>query len=819
MEDNEVAEEYFDATLDIPECVSTPQSISTTVSSSGEDVILNQSISVPCDGKLKLDKNQPKRITRLSANNSIQLDDDMKRKLLSKVPCTNLGTCEGPPGCFAYHPPDYVPDRVLAKQKDIDENTRRSARQQELLVKKTNVMEAGKEKKQEIQEENSKKNTCPCNGIYDTKFMIQCDGSCQGWFHGECIGISEEAANGVSEYFCAKCRPEMKDKSSPSDRRNSRKKKSGKGTFCSPECQESQDKLKLRASKLMTEKTSVKQELDTVKAHQTALRSTIESHSATIEAQKKIIEDVTMKMESQKRLISEQGVELQSHCKLAISFMDECLEEEEQDNDDGRVSTKQSQDARVKDMLEAAKERVSKFSDENAALTENVSALKAELGDCKEEVKGCLLNANQLQEKILCQEKENEVLQKEVSRLRHLLDRHEEKTARMCAEMDQLKKGHIEWNSENNVGGVMDKDTINRLEKHIKDKDREIYDLQETLAYTEKAEQDTKRQNFLAEEKIAIMQEQWHQDRETLTDYRSKYCDMKLANQELERKISSLQTKFERKNAISSLQTPVVNQENGVRNAKVQNVNIYHKSTEAKINQKSTDNISGNDKQSSKDEEEPKEQCVFELNEEGSCTRRKCNFSHEIKPEMRKDQSRIKKLQELSQKEKKCMFEMVKKGWCQAGDLCGTNHDVYKKKGGGKRQLKEKQYCFKEVEKANSCQRQKCRFSHDIPADLRDNKEFVKKVQGERALKKSICINEYRREGSCRHKKDCSFRHEISQEERNDVNVQEKMSQTWTRIRSKSQEKSSNMENVTHQQILAWMVNIKELLAKNGICP
>ena len=165
------------------------------------------------------------------------------------------------------------------------------------------------------------------------------------------------------------------------------------------------------------------------------------------------------------------------------------------------------------------------------------------------------------------------------------------------------------------------------------------------------------------------------------------------------------------------------------------------------------------------------------------------------------------------------MFEMVKKGWCQAGNLCGTNHDVYQKKEGGKRQPKEKQYCFKEVEKANSCQRQKCRFSHDIPADLRDNKDFLKKVQGERAQKKSICINEYRREGSCRHKKDCSFRHEISQEERNDVNVQEKMSQTWTRMRSKSQGKSSNMENVTHQQILAWMVNIKELLAKNGICP
>ena len=136
---------------------------------------------------------------------------------------------------------------------------------------------------------------------------------------------------------------------------------------------------------------------------------------------------------------------------------------------------------------------------------------------------------------------------------------------------------------------------------------------------------------------------------------------MKLANQELERKISSLQAKFERKNTISNLQTPAVNQENGMRDAKKQNAKIFHKSSEAKIHQKSTDNISGNEKQSSKDEGEPKEQCVFELTEEGSCTRRKCNFSHEIKPEMRKDQVRNKKMQELSQKEKSACLKWSRK--------------------------------------------------------------------------------------------------------------------------------------------------------------
>ena len=363
---------------------------------------------------------------------------------------------------------------------------------------------------------------------------------------------------------------------------------------------------------------------------------------------------------------------------------------------------------------------------------------------------------------------------------------------------------------------LMDATTINRLENHIKDKDREIYELQENIAYTEREEQEAKKEKFLAEEKIAIMQEQWHQDRETLVDYRSKYCDMKLSNQEMERKIASLQTKIERKNAIRNIQTPVPNQKNGMQD---------EKNEKPKIQIKSTDNISNNDKQKSNNEEQKpkeqcvKEQCVFELTKEGSCTRRKCNFSHEIKPEMREDKPRNKKMQELSKKQKKCMFEMVKRGWCQTGDLCGTNHDVHQRKEVGKRQPKEKKYCFKEVEKANSCQRQNCRFSHDIPSDLRNNMEFLKKIKEERVQKKSICINEYRREGSCRHGNNCSFRHEISQEERNEEDVQEKMSQTWTRIKNKSQGKSSNMENVTHQQILAWMVNIKELLAKNGICP
>ena len=93
-------------------------------------------------------------------------------------------------------------------------------------------------------------------------------------------------------------------------------------------------------------------------------------------------------------MISEQEVELESHFKLATSFMDECLDEEDEDNDDGHVSTRQSPYACGKNMVKAANERVSKFSYENAALKEKVSALKAELGNCKKDIKASLPKAN-----------------------------------------------------------------------------------------------------------------------------------------------------------------------------------------------------------------------------------------------------------------------------------------------------------------------------------------------------------------------------------------------------------------------------------------
>ena len=47
---------------------------------------------------------------------------------------------------------------------------------------------------------------CLCRTPYDdTKFYVGCD-LCNNWFHGDCVGISEEMSKSMSEFVCTECR-------------------------------------------------------------------------------------------------------------------------------------------------------------------------------------------------------------------------------------------------------------------------------------------------------------------------------------------------------------------------------------------------------------------------------------------------------------------------------------------------------------------------------------------------------------------------------------------------------------------------------------
>lgn len=47
---------------------------------------------------------------------------------------------------------------------------------------------------------------CICRTPYDeSQFYICCD-SCQGWFHGRCVGVLQTEANNIDVYICPDCR-------------------------------------------------------------------------------------------------------------------------------------------------------------------------------------------------------------------------------------------------------------------------------------------------------------------------------------------------------------------------------------------------------------------------------------------------------------------------------------------------------------------------------------------------------------------------------------------------------------------------------------
>lgn len=46
---------------------------------------------------------------------------------------------------------------------------------------------------------------CICRKPYDeTKFYVGCD-LCNNWFHGDCVGITEESSKTMSEFICTEC--------------------------------------------------------------------------------------------------------------------------------------------------------------------------------------------------------------------------------------------------------------------------------------------------------------------------------------------------------------------------------------------------------------------------------------------------------------------------------------------------------------------------------------------------------------------------------------------------------------------------------------
>ncbi|XP_055538687.1 nucleosome-remodeling factor subunit NURF301 [Wyeomyia smithii] len=70
----------------------------------------------------------------------------------------------------------------------------------------TNKLERSSKSNKKRMSNRKEKIYCVCRTPYDdTKFYVGCD-LCNNWFHGDCVGISEEQSKEINEFVCSECK-------------------------------------------------------------------------------------------------------------------------------------------------------------------------------------------------------------------------------------------------------------------------------------------------------------------------------------------------------------------------------------------------------------------------------------------------------------------------------------------------------------------------------------------------------------------------------------------------------------------------------------
>ena len=177
--------------------------------------------------------------------------------------------------------------------------------------------------------------------------------------------------------------------------------------------------------------------------------------------------------------------------------------------------------------------------------------------------------------------------------------------------------------------------------------------------------------------------------------------------------------------------------------------------------------------------------CIREVNQHGSCNPRSsrgCSFSHSI-PEDLDNATRNSLMLLWSETHRKCAFEFTLKGSCKEKETCPQC--LYKKQQMEDRSVNSDRpkYCYSELNEQGSCRwKEKCRFSHDIPLELRQDEVAQTEYLREKGRKVGKCVNEYRKKDSCRKGLLCRFSHDISDEDRSNQELQAHMDLKYQNI-------------------------------------
>ena len=181
--------------------------------------------------------------------------------------------------------------------------------------------------------------------------------------------------------------------------------------------------------------------------------------------------------------------------------------------------------------------------------------------------------------------------------------------------------------------------------------------------------------------------------------------------------------------------------------------------------------------------------CIREISQSKLCQPKPpkaCPFSHDV-PHDLDNRTRDTLMLLWSEQHDKCAFEFTKKGSCKDKESC--KHCSNRNNIASSPKSRNPKYCYNELKQKNSCGRTACKFEHNIPEQLQQNNEAkINYIEEER--KKSKCINEYRKAGSCRKQGDCRFSHDISQEDRQNPALQKQMKEKYEKITNFKKESS-----------------------------
>ena len=346
---------------------------------------------------------------------------------------------------------------------------------------------------------------------------------------------------------------------------------------------------------------------------------------------------------------------------------------------------------------------------------------------------------------------------------------------------------------------------IQQLKEQLQSKDREILDLQEGHAFVEKSLQDEIMAHSKDTARMELIETRWEEEKRSLADYREKYCNMKADHDAATKRIRDTEFQLAQSRKLTYMSTTSEVRDSSGKDTKslsgdkieAEGENTQMEPARDCVSKKSTaQEDKSKNKEQTKNHQADKdhqEACVFEIIKKGSCGRNVCRFSHEITQENSVNSG--KKIEEMSAKLNKCLYEVVEKGLCiTQKEKCNHPHNFKQEKGPriNRKMAEPTKLCYKEMVRPGSCPRgNTCWFSHDIPAEIQTSPEHIKKVENHPSVL-NLCVNEYRKERTCKKGFDCNFRHNITKEERENPDIQMAMKAKWEKVTNQVTPNESN---------------------------